>query len=99
MAKTENNVTSNYTMFIHLYNCFVLVVGYQVKACADNFGTSVRAMEEEVTQKTDAYKNMLLPSSDDCEKEGVIFLIDGLNSSQEEPVVLLFSVVILEYCL
>ncbi|KAJ0025054.1 hypothetical protein Pint_08040 [Pistacia integerrima] len=46
-------------------------LGYQAKACAANFGTSVRAMEEEVTKKADAYKNMLLQSAEACDDDGV----------------------------
>ncbi|KAJ0086735.1 hypothetical protein Patl1_08191 [Pistacia atlantica] len=46
-------------------------LGYQAKASADNFGTSVRAMEEEVTKKADAYKNMLLQSAEACDDDGV----------------------------
>ncbi|XP_031271242.1 uncharacterized protein LOC116129664 isoform X1 [Pistacia vera] len=46
-------------------------LGYQAKACADNFATSVRAMEEEVTTKADAYATMLLQSAETCNDDGV----------------------------
>ncbi|XP_031259147.1 uncharacterized protein LOC116117251 [Pistacia vera] len=46
-------------------------LGYQAKACTGNFGTSVRAMEEEVKKKADAFAKMLLHSADAFEDEGV----------------------------
>ncbi|KAJ4700839.1 Inactive protein kinase [Melia azedarach] len=46
-------------------------MGYQAKACPDAFGTSIRAMEEEVLKKVDTFANMLLSSAEECEDEGV----------------------------
>ncbi|XP_031742726.1 uncharacterized protein LOC116404465 [Cucumis sativus] len=47
-------------------------MGYQLKACPDSiFGTSVRAMEEEVSKKADAYITMLQRSAETCEEGGV----------------------------
>ncbi|XP_008441660.2 probable serine/threonine-protein kinase PBL5 [Cucumis melo] len=47
-------------------------LGYQLKACPDSiFGTSVRAMEEEVSKKADAYIAMLQQSAETCEEGGV----------------------------
>lgn len=51
---------------------FGLTVGYQTLACPESFyGTNVRAMEEEVRRKIDAYANMLLPSYEQYESGGV----------------------------
>ncbi|KAE8684509.1 pentatricopeptide repeat-containing protein [Hibiscus syriacus] len=48
------------------------VVGYQSKACPESFGViSIRAMEEEISKKFDAYVNMLQQSAEDCEGLGV----------------------------
>ncbi|MBA0566205.1 hypothetical protein Golob_011046, partial [Gossypium lobatum] len=46
-------------------------VGYQSKACPESFGTSIRAMKEEISKKVDAYVNMLQQSAEDCEDQGV----------------------------
>ncbi|XP_022765893.1 cold-responsive protein kinase 1-like [Durio zibethinus] len=46
-------------------------LGYQSKPCPEFFGTSIRAMEEEISKKVDAYVNMLQSSADDCEDQGV----------------------------
>ncbi|CAK9313541.1 unnamed protein product [Citrullus colocynthis] len=47
-------------------------MGYQLKACPDSFfGTSLRAMEEEVSKKADAYISMLQRSAESCEEGGV----------------------------
>ncbi|TYH18261.1 hypothetical protein ES288_A05G256200v1 [Gossypium darwinii] len=46
-------------------------MGYQSKACPESFGTSIRAMEEEISKKVDAYVNMLQQSAEDCEDQGV----------------------------
>lgn len=50
-----------------------MIVGYQLKACPDSFfGTSLRAMEEEVSKKADAYISMLQRSAESCEEGGVM---------------------------
>lgn len=46
-------------------------MGYPAKACPDFFGTSNRAMEEEVSKKVDMYIQMLLQTAERCENEGV----------------------------
>ncbi|MBA0787702.1 hypothetical protein Gotri_026140 [Gossypium trilobum] len=46
-------------------------MGYQSKACPESFGTSIRAMKEEISKKVDAYVNMLQQSAEDCEDQGV----------------------------
>ncbi|XWS23645.1 hypothetical protein CRYUN_Cryun28dG0032700 [Craigia yunnanensis] len=46
-------------------------MGYQSKACPEFFGTSVRAMEEEISKKVDTYVNILHQSAEDCEDQGV----------------------------
>ncbi|XP_059631686.1 probable serine/threonine-protein kinase PBL5 [Cornus florida] len=47
-------------------------LGYQMHAIADSFiGANMRAMEEEVSKRVDAYVTMLLQSAEDCEDEGV----------------------------
>ncbi|XVE95589.1 hypothetical protein REPUB_Repub02eG0111800 [Reevesia pubescens] len=46
-------------------------MGYQSKPCPEFFGTSIRAMEEEISKKVDSYVNMLQPSAEDCEDQGV----------------------------
>ncbi|KAF3440132.1 hypothetical protein FNV43_RR18410 [Rhamnella rubrinervis] len=46
-------------------------LGYPAKACPDFFGTSNRAMEEEVSKKVDMYIQMLLQTAERCENEGV----------------------------
>ncbi|KAK6277233.1 hypothetical protein POUND7_017556 [Theobroma cacao] len=50
-------------------------MGYQSKACPEFFGTSIRAMEEEVSKKVDAYVNMLHQSAEDCEDQGVSIVV------------------------
>lgn len=51
--------------------CLACTVGYPAKACPDFFGTSNRAMEEEVSKKVDMYIQMLLQTAERCENEGV----------------------------
>ncbi|XVE60217.1 hypothetical protein DITRI_Ditri05aG0110200 [Diplodiscus trichospermus] len=46
-------------------------MGYQCKPCPESFGTSIRAMEEEIANKVDAYVHMLQQSAEDCEDQGV----------------------------
>ncbi|XP_022989782.1 probable serine/threonine-protein kinase PBL5 isoform X1 [Cucurbita maxima] len=47
-------------------------MGYQLIACSESFaGTSLRAMEDEVSKKSDAYIAMLQQSADMCEEGGV----------------------------
>ncbi|XP_022141469.1 probable serine/threonine-protein kinase PBL4 isoform X1 [Momordica charantia] len=47
-------------------------MGYQLKACPDSiFGSGLRAMEEEVSKKVDAYIAMLQQSAEMCEDGGV----------------------------
>ncbi|KAL6211196.1 hypothetical protein ACLB2K_016423 [Fragaria x ananassa] len=46
-------------------------MGYQAKPYPEFFGTSFRAVEEEVTKKVDMYVNMLLESAVKCEDYGV----------------------------
>ncbi|XP_022956349.1 probable serine/threonine-protein kinase PBL5 isoform X2 [Cucurbita moschata] len=47
-------------------------MGYQLIACSESFaGTSLRAMEDEVSKKADAYIAMLQQSADMCEEGGV----------------------------
>ncbi|XWS25045.1 hypothetical protein CRYUN_Cryun27aG0037200 [Craigia yunnanensis] len=46
-------------------------MGYQTKPCPESFGTSLRAMEEDISNKVDAYVNMLQQSAEDCEDQGV----------------------------
>ncbi|XP_004292627.1 PREDICTED: proline-rich receptor-like protein kinase PERK13-like [Fragaria vesca subsp. vesca] len=48
-------------------------MGYQAKPYPEFFGTSFRAVEEEVTKKVDMYVNMLLESAVKCEDYGVIY--------------------------
>ncbi|MBA0659501.1 hypothetical protein Goklo_011635 [Gossypium klotzschianum] len=50
---------------------FTHPMGYQSKACPESFGTSIRAMKEEISKKVDAYVNMLQQSAEDCEDQGV----------------------------
>lgn len=52
---------------------FVGTVGFHSKPSPEFFGTSIRAVEEEVTKKVDVYVNMLLQSAEKCEDEGVIY--------------------------
>lgn len=54
--------------------CGFAIVGYQLKACPDSFfGTSHRAMEDEVSKKADAYIAMLQQSAEMYE-EGEVML-------------------------
>ncbi|XP_062023779.1 probable serine/threonine-protein kinase PBL3 [Rosa rugosa] len=46
-------------------------MGYNAKPYPEFFGTSFRAVEEEVTKKVDMYVNMLLESAEKCEEHGV----------------------------
>ncbi|BBH08757.1 Protein kinase protein with adenine nucleotide alpha hydrolases-like domain [Prunus dulcis] len=46
--------------------------GISFKTIPEFFGTSIRAVEEEVTKKVDMYVNMLLQSAEKCEDQGVI---------------------------
>ncbi|MFQ6628561.1 hypothetical protein Gotur_006895 [Gossypium turneri] len=49
-----------------------LLVGYQSKPCPESFGTSLRAMEEELSNKVDSYVNLLHQSAEEeCEEQGV----------------------------
>lgn len=61
------------TPILHAYLAFVGTVGYQAKPYPEFFGTSFRAVEEEVTKKVDMYVNMLLESAVKCEDYGVIY--------------------------
>jgi interleukin-1 receptor-associated kinase 1 len=56
----------------HAFVAFVETVGFNAKPCPEFFGTSIRAIEEEVTKKVDTYVNMLLGSAEKCEDHGVI---------------------------
>ncbi|RDX78237.1 hypothetical protein CR513_41510, partial [Mucuna pruriens] len=48
-------------------------MGYQTLACSESFaGTNIRAIEEEVNRKVEAYKSVLLPSYEARENKGVI---------------------------
>ena len=42
-------------------------------------GTSIRAMEEEVSKKIDLYVNMLQESAGRCEDQGVIYSVNIKN--------------------
>ncbi|XP_058089797.1 proline-rich receptor-like protein kinase PERK13 isoform X2 [Magnolia sinica] len=47
-------------------------MGYLTRVCTDSmFGTSARAMEEEVSKKVDSYVNMLQQNAEQCKDEGV----------------------------
>ncbi|GLT71066.1 hypothetical protein SLA2020_431080 [Shorea laevis] len=47
-------------------------LGYQLRACPESLtGTSIRAMEEEVSKKVDLYVNMLQKSAEKCDDQGV----------------------------
>lgn len=47
-------------------------MGYQTLACPESFaGTNIRAMEEVVNKKVDAYRSVLLQSYEECENKGV----------------------------
>ncbi|KAE8735093.1 hypothetical protein F3Y22_tig00000477pilonHSYRG00460 [Hibiscus syriacus] len=49
-------------------------MGYQSKPSPESLGTSItslRAMEEEISKKVDAYVNLLQLSAEDCEEQGV----------------------------
>lgn len=61
-------------------------MGYQVKACVENFGSSVRAMEEEVKKKSDEYAKMLLLGAIEFEDEGVNIICYTLFEYQYEIV-------------
>lgn len=63
------------TFFFFFFGLFVFIVGYHAKACPYFFGTSNRAMEEEVSKKVDEYINKLLESAEICEDEGVIYTL------------------------
>jgi hypothetical protein len=50
-------------------------VGYQLRACPESLtGTSIRAMEEEVSKKVDLYVNMLQKSAEQYADQGVIII-------------------------
>lgn len=49
-------------------------MGYQSKPSPEFFGTSLRAMEEEVSNKVDAYVHLLHQSAEECEEHGVLFI-------------------------
>lgn len=57
--------------FFSVFFFLVYKVGYPAKALPDFFGTSNRAMEEEVSKKVDQYIQMLLQTAERCEHEGV----------------------------
>ncbi|KAH1096785.1 hypothetical protein J1N35_013706 [Gossypium stocksii] len=46
-------------------------MGYQSKPSPESFGTSLRAMEEEISNKVDSYVNLLHQSAEECEEQGV----------------------------
>ncbi|KAK2659372.1 hypothetical protein Ddye_005905 [Dipteronia dyeriana] len=46
-------------------------MGYHSKPCPEAFGTSVRAMEEEVSMKADVFAHKLIQSAQECENEKV----------------------------
>ncbi|KAK5840414.1 probable receptor-like protein kinase At5g18500 [Gossypium arboreum] len=46
-------------------------MGYQSKPCPESFGTSLRAMEEEISNKVDSYVKLLHQSAEECEEQGV----------------------------
>jgi hypothetical protein len=61
-------------------------VGYQLRACPESLtGTSIRAMEEEVSKKVDLYVNMLQKSAEKCEDQGVIYIV---NNSCKDLIIL-----------
>ncbi|KAF8404350.1 hypothetical protein HHK36_009233 [Tetracentron sinense] len=64
-------------------------MGYQTKACIDSFvGTNVRTMEDEVSKRVDMYVNMLLPSAEQCEDEGVSIKVKITAGTPVKTVVL-----------
>lgn len=59
---------------------WVDIVGIQFIACPNSFaGTSIRAMEEEVSKKIDFYVNMLQESAEKCQDQGVIYSVNINN--------------------
>lgn len=72
--------TSISLVFIIKNNFLILaLVGYHTSVCSDSFaGASIRAMEEEVSNKVDMYVNMIQQSAEECEDEGVICAIHAL---------------------
>ncbi|KAI9200750.1 hypothetical protein LWI28_012731 [Acer negundo] len=46
-------------------------MGYHSKPCPQDFGTSARAMEEEVSIKADVFAHMLIQSAQECQNEKV----------------------------
>ena len=61
---------------------YIATVGYQLIACSESFaGTSLRAMEDEVSKKADAYIAMLQQSADMCEEGGVMLCSNSSSSS------------------
>ncbi|KAH7519712.1 hypothetical protein FEM48_Zijuj08G0066400 [Ziziphus jujuba var. spinosa] len=63
-------------------------LGYHAKACPYFFGTSNRAMEEEVSKKVDEYINKLLESAEICEDEGVSIEVKVIAGFPVKQVVL-----------
>lgn len=56
-------------------------MGYQLRACPESLtGTSIRAMEEEVSKKVDLYVNMLQKSAEKYDDQGVIIIYVVNNS-------------------
>lgn len=49
-------------------------MGYQMQASLESFlgTTQIRAVEEEVLKKVDAFVKLLQQSAEDCEDEGVV---------------------------
>ncbi|PKI54460.1 hypothetical protein CRG98_025143 [Punica granatum] len=65
-------------------------MGFQITPNEDAFtGTnSTRAMEEEVSQKTEAYVNMLLKSAEKCEDDGVSMEVKVIAGAPVKQVIL-----------
>lgn len=54
---------------------WIRVVGYHAIASPDSFGTSTRAVEEEVAKKVDIYANRLAQSAEEYRNQGVLHAI------------------------
>ncbi|XP_024032683.1 serine/threonine-protein kinase CDG1 [Morus notabilis] len=54
-------------------------MGYPMKLYSENFMTSDRATEKEVSKKLDAYVKMLLESAEICKNEGVMSCVFSYN--------------------
>ncbi|KAK1553859.1 hypothetical protein Q3G72_004560 [Acer saccharum] len=63
-------------------------MGYHTKPCPEAFGTSARAMEEEVSNKADVFAHMLIQSAQECQNERVSIEVKIIAGTPIKKVIL-----------